>query len=148
MKFLRRHLRIPQLKFTRLLLVISLISLMSVGLWSQDATQPLTPAQQDIATKYSIDPQKQYAGSLVVKALDVVLTAAEDEAKVEATSAWNEGYKQGVLDWKPKADGFQAQSNYWEGLEIKSEKKASVFLVGGISTTIIAFLVGVLAIKH
>jgi hypothetical protein len=101
---------------TVFLLVLSSLLVMPMAISAQSAIPTLTPAQQDIAKAYSIDPALKYPGYSVIQGIDKILQAAAEQAKADSKVAWDSGYKQGVLDWKPKYDGSVAEVKYWKDL--------------------------------
>lgn len=95
------------------------------------ATSPQqgTKSNATSASEYGIDLQRKYGGSEVLALIQIV--TEEAEASIEA--AFNEGYKQGVLAWKPEADYWKAKAENSDA-EIKRLKKERwLFALGGFS---------------
>jgi hypothetical protein len=133
----------------RLLLIWFLMLVLPTLLSAQSAIPTLTPAQTAIAKAYSIDPALKYPGYSVVQGIDKILQDAEAEAKARAGHAWDSGYKQAVLEWKPKYDGATEEISYWKDLLLKEKKahdaSSSVTgwaIAGGVVTSVLSFIAG------
>ena len=144
MRSIHRFLRPVPLKFSRLLPLILWLLLTPMATSAQQLLPPLTQDQQAIATKYSIDPQKQYSGYLVIQAMDLVLKAAADQAKIDAKTSYDDGYKLGVLDWKPIADGYKAESDLWKSKYLADEALIPWIIGGGVAASLLSFVAGAL----
>jgi len=143
-----RHIKGAVRLSKRLLLLTLCLVGMRMGIYPQNVTPTLTPSQAAISATYSIDPAKQYEGYLVIKAIDAILLTAQQEALAQSKSAWDMGYKQGVLDWKPQSDGWKAKSDFWEARALKAENLLPYFFWGGLGTSAVTFVAGALIFHH
>lgn len=83
-----------------------------------------------------------YSGSSVIKAIAVILEAADQAKNEYGTRMFDAGYKQGVLDWKPLADGLEVEN---EVLRIRYQELYSSrkwVVAGGLTLSALSFIVG------
>ena len=86
--------------------------------------------------KYGIDLTKSYTGKEVQALIDIVV----EEAGKSIDEAYNAGYKQGVLAYKPDAEYWKVKAQGFEK-ELRSQTiKNWMFCLGGVS---IGFLGGI-----
>lgn len=85
--------------------------------------------------KFNLDSTKSYTAKEVQEALEIVI----NEAEKSITEAYNAGYKQGVLEFKPEVSYWKAEAeNYKRRLALERGKKwqwaaggAGIGLLGG-----------------
>lgn len=80
-------------------------------------------------SKYGIDLTKSYTGKEVQALIDIVVE--ESEKSIEA--AYNAGYKQGVLAYKPDAEYWKVKAQGFERELQKQRLQSWVIGLGGIS---------------
>ena len=80
-------------------------------------------------SKYGIDLTKSYTGKEVQALIDVVVE--ESEKSIEA--AYNAGYKQGVLAYKPDVEYWKIKAQGFERELQKQRLQSWVIGLGGIS---------------
>lgn len=102
---------------SRILLLMSLLLL--------PATQTLyaesgNPSPSVSGMKFSLESSKNYTAKEVQEILDVVI----EEAEKSITEAYDAGYKQGVLEFKPEVSYWKAEAeNYKRRLGLERGKK-------------------------
>jgi hypothetical protein len=89
-----------------------------------------------LSSKYGIDLTKSYTGKEVQALIDIVV----EEAGKSIDEAYNAGYKQGVLAYKPDAEYWKVKAQGFEK-ELRSQTtKNLMFCLSGVS---IGFLGGI-----
>ncbi|WP_314847693.1 hypothetical protein [Treponema lecithinolyticum] len=83
----------------------------------------------DSGSKYGIDLTKSYTGKEVQALIDIVVE--ESEKSIEA--AYNAGYKQGVLAYKPDVEYWKIKAQGFERELQKQRLQSWVIGLGGIS---------------
>ena len=119
-------------KKSRTLLLLSLLLI--------PATQTLyaesgNPSPSVSGTRFNLESSKNYTAKEVQEVLDIVI----EEAEKSITEAYNAGYKQGVLEFKPEVSYWKAEAeNYKRRLALERGKKwqwaaggAGIGLLGG-----------------
>lgn len=113
------------MKLKTLTLALLLATLTIRMSWSQDATN----SSPTSASEYGIDLQRKYSGSEVLTLIQIVT----EEAEASIEEAFNEGYKQGVLAWKPEADYWKAKAENAETEAKRAKRQRWLFCCGGIA---------------
>ena len=83
--------------------------------------------------KYGIDLTKSYTGKEVQAILDIVV----EEAERSIADAFNAGYKQGVLAYKPDAEYWQVKAQGFEKELTNQKIKNWMFCLSGVSIGIL-----------
>ena len=125
-------------KKSRTLLLLSLLLI--------PATQTLyaesgNPSPSVSGTRFNLESSKNYTAKEVQEVLDIVI----EEAEKSITEAYNAGYKQGVLEFKPEVSYWQTEAeNYKRLLSLERGKKwqwaaggATIGLLGGAGITLL-----------
>ena len=86
--------------------------------------------------KYGIDLTKNYSGKEVQALIDIVV----EEAEISIDEAFNAGYKQGILAYKPDAEYWKVKAQGFEKELRKKTIKNWMFCLSGVS---IGFLGGI-----
>lgn len=117
---------------SRTLLLLSLLLLPATRtLYAESGN----PSPSDSGTRFNLESNKNYTAKEVQELLDVVI----EEAEKSIAEAYNAGYKQGVLEFKPEVSYWKAEAeNYKRRLGLERGKKwqwaaggASIGLLGG-----------------
>lgn len=116
------------MKLRTLLLVLLLIILPIKNLSAQQSNN----TNQTTNNELGIDLTRSYSADEVLEIVNIIL----EEADAEIESAYEKGYKQGVLDYAPKVA-------YWKTLYEEQEKNSlqNYITVGSISFGL-GFLIG------
>ena len=85
---------------------------------------------------YGIDLTKNYSGKEVQALIDIVV----EEAEISIDEAFNAGYKQGILAYKPDAEYWKVKAQGFEKELRKKTIKNWMFCLSGVS---IGFLGGI-----
>ncbi len=113
------------MKFKTPTLALLFLTLAIQMSWSQEGRN----SSPTFASEFGIDLQRKYDGSEVLALIQIVT----EEAEASIETVFNEGYKQGVLAWKPEADYWKAKAENSDA-EIKRLKKERwLFALGGFS---------------
>jgi hypothetical protein len=86
--------------------------------------------------KYGIDLTKNYSGKEVQALIDIVV----EEAEISIDEAFNAGYKQGILAYKPDAEYWKVKAQGFEKELRKKTIRNWMFCLSGVS---IGFLGGI-----
>ena len=89
-----------------------------------------------LSSKYGIDLTKNYSGKEVQALIDTVV----EEAEISIDEAFNAGYKQGILAYKPDAEYWKVKAQGFEKELRKKTIKNWMFCLSGVS---IGFLGGI-----
>lgn len=111
-------------RLNKRLLTILLLLLLVLTLYAEKKS-PLPNASD---SKYGIDLTKNYTGQEVQELLDIVI----EEAEKSITEAYNAGYKQGVLEYKPDVAYWKTQAEGFETLLKAERRKKWLWSVGGV----------------
>nr|DAO73837.1 MAG TPA: hypothetical protein [Caudoviricetes sp.] len=87
------------------------------------------PSPTASGSKFSIDLTRNYTGLEVQELLDIVV----EEAEKSITEAYNAGYKQGVLEYKPDVAYWKTQAEGFETLLKAERRKKWLWSLGGVS---------------
>ena len=87
-------------------------------------------------SKYGIDLTKSYTGKEVQALIDIVI----EESEKSIDEAYNAGYKQGVLAYKPDAEYWKVKAQSFEKELHRKTIKNWMFCLSGVS---IGFLGGI-----
>lgn len=79
--------------------------------------------------KFRLDSTKSYTAQEVQEFLDIVV----EEAEKSITEAYNAGYKQGVLEYKPDVAYWKTQAEGFETLLKAERRKKWLWSLGGVS---------------
>ena len=79
--------------------------------------------------KFRLDSTKSYTAQEVQELLDIVV----EEAEKSITEAYNAGYKQGVLEYKPDVAYWKTQAEGFETLLKAERRKKWLWSLGGVS---------------
>lgn len=117
---------------SRTLLLLSLLLLPATQTLSAESGNP---SPSDSGTRFNLESRKNYTAKEVQELLDVVI----EEAEKSITEAYDAGYKQGVLEFKPEVSYWQTEAeNYKRRLVLERGKKwqwaaggAGIGLLGG-----------------
>lgn len=117
---------------SRTLLLLSLLLLPATQTLSAESGNP---SPSDSGTRFNLESSKNYTAKEVQELLDVVI----EEAEKSITEAYDAGYKQGVLEFKPEVSYWQTEAeNYKRRLVLERGKKwqwaaggAGIGLLGG-----------------
>jgi len=101
------------------LLILSLALLGLGNLNAQETSAPATPPPESL-TKYGFEVGKLYLGEVADLYLDEALAAARPLIEDEIARAWNDGYKQGVLDYGPESAKWEATAYVWRNEAVKT----------------------------
>ena len=125
------HERKRKKKLNKLLQAILLTLLVTQTLCAENGNR----SSNDLDSRSGIDLAKSYTGQEVQELIDFIMTEA-DGAIIEA---YNAGYKQGVLAYKPDVEYWKVKAQGFEK-ELTSQKiKNWMFCLSGVS---IGFLGG------
>lgn len=117
---------------SRILLLMSLLLLPATRTLYAESVNP-SPSVSGM--KFSLESTKNYTAKEVQEVLEIVIL----EAEKSITEAYNAGYKQGVLEFKPEVSYWQTEAeNYKRRLVLERGKKwqwaaggAGIGLLGG-----------------
>jgi hypothetical protein len=99
------------MKYKKLMLLSFLLVLPTLHLTAQQS-QTNSSGSENV---FGIDLNRTYSGNEVLD----LLTIMDEEAEASITSAYNEGYKAGILEYKPEAVRLQSVN---ESLQADAEK--------------------------
>jgi len=111
--------------------VILLLVLVTQILCAENGNQ----SPNDLEPKYGIDLTKNYTGREVSELIDLVV----EEAEKSINEAYNAGYKQGVLAYKPDVEYWKIKAQGFEKELQKQRLQNWIYGLGGVS---IGFLGG------
>ena len=122
---------------SRTLLLLSLLLLPATQTLSAESGNP-SPSVS--GTRFNLESSKNYTAKEVQEVLDIVI----EEAEKSITEAYDAGYKQGVLEFKPEVSYWKAEAeNYKRRLALERGKKwqwalggAGLGFIGGASLTL------------
>ena len=77
--------------------------------------------------KFNLDSTKSYTVKEVQEALEIVI----NEAEKSITEAYNAGYKQGVLEFKPEVSYWQAKAENYKRQYLLERRKKWQWALGG-----------------
>lgn len=77
--------------------------------------------------KFNLDSTKSYTAKEVQEALEVVI----NEAEKSITEAYNAGYKQGVLEFKPEVSYWRAEAESYKRQYLLERRKKWQWALGG-----------------
>ena len=77
--------------------------------------------------KFNLDSTKSYTAKEVQEALEVVI----NEAEKSITEAYNAGYKQGVLEFKPEVSYWQTEAESYKRQYLLERRKKLQWTLGG-----------------
>ena len=122
---------------SRMLLLMSLLLLPATQTLSAESGNP-SPSVS--GTRFNLESSKNYTAKEVQEILEIVI----QEAEKSITEAYNAGYKQGVLEFKPEVSYWQTEAeNYKRQYLLERRKKwqwalggAGLGFIGGASITL------------
>lgn len=125
--------------------LVLMLSLASAAIGqSTSESLSLTEEEMLLAKKYKIDPQKQYPGSLVIKALLLQITEAQKVDREARQAAWNDGYKAAMVKLYPSME-FQLAINDDLRIQTSQERSHRLFWqIAGVSGIVFGLCVFVL----
>ncbi|MGP1427202.1 MAG: hypothetical protein ACTTKB_03180 [Treponema sp.] len=111
-------------KKSRTLLLLSLLLI--------PATQTLyaesgNPSPSVSGTRFNLESSKNYTAKEVQEVLDIVI----EEAEKSITEAYNAGYKQGVLEFKPEVSYWQTEAENYKRQYLLERRKKWQWALGG-----------------
>ncbi len=77
--------------------------------------------------KFNLDSTKNYTAQEVQEALDIVIL----EAEKSITEAYDAGYKQGVLEFKPEVSYWQTEAENYKRQYLLERRKKWQWALGG-----------------
>ena len=77
--------------------------------------------------KFNLDSTKSYTAKEVQEALEIVI----NEAEKSITEAYNAGYKQGVLEFKPEVSYWQTEAESYKRQYLLERRKKWQWTLGG-----------------
>ena len=119
-------------KSNKLLPAILSMLLVMQTIWAGNGNQ----SPNGFDPKYGIDLTKSYTGKEVQALIDIVV----EEAEISIDEAFNAGYKQGILAYKPDAEYWKVKAQSFEKELRKKTIKNWMFCLSGVS---IGFLGGI-----
>ena len=112
-------------KLSKRLHVILLLLPLVLTLYAEKSN----PLPNVSGSKFGIDLTRNYTGQEVQELLDIVV----EEAEKSITEAYNAGYKQGVLEYKPNVAYWKTQAEGFETLLKAERRKKWLWSLGGVS---------------
>lgn len=119
------------MKLNKPLLTFLCLMLITQASYSQQKTE----SKKTSGNEYGIDLNRNYKGSEVLELLQIV----EQEANLAIDSAFNEGYKQGMLAYAPEVEYWQTRAFQLQEEISKLKKDRWLYAVGGFG---VGFLFG------
>ena len=126
------HERKRKKKLNKLLQAILLTLLVTQTLCAENGNR----SSNDLDSKSGIDLTKSYTGKEVQALIDIVI----EESEKSIDEAYNAGYKQGVLAYKPDAEYWKVKAQGFEKELHRKTIKNWMFCLSGVS---IGFLGGI-----
>ena len=109
---------------SRILLLMSLLLLPATRtLYAESGN----PSSSVFGMKFNLDSTKSYTAKEVQEALEVVI----NEAEKSITEAYNAGYKQGVLEFKPEVSYWQTEAESYKRQYLLERRKKLQWTLGG-----------------
>ncbi|MGP1512410.1 MAG: hypothetical protein ACTTIT_07855 [Treponema sp.] len=109
---------------SRILLLMSLLLLPATRtLYAESGN----PSSSVFGMKFNLDSTKSYTAKEVQEALEVVI----NEAEKSITEAYNAGYKQGVLEFKPEVSYWRAEAESYKRQYLLERRKKWQWALGG-----------------
>ena len=116
-------------KSNKLLPAILSMLLVMQTIWAGNGNQ----SPNGFDPKYGIDLTKSYTGKEVQALIDIVV----EEAEISIDEAFNAGYKQGILAYKPDAEYWKVKAQSFEKELRKKTIKNWMFCLSGVSIGIL-----------
>lgn len=109
---------------SRILLLMSLLLLPATRtLYAESGN----PSSSVFGMKFNLDSTKSYTAKEVQEALEIVI----NEAEKSITEAYNAGYKQGVLEFKPEVSYWQTEAESYKRQYLLERRKKLQWTLGG-----------------
>ncbi|MCQ2086667.1 MAG: hypothetical protein MJZ37_01125 [Bacilli bacterium] len=122
------------MKSKTLIVVILLSLLITIPIFSQESKN----YNQIVQTEFGIDSKKNYSGADLIEIIAICL----EEKDIAIETAYNEGYKSGVLEYSPDVEYYKKQC---ELLELNNEtlkQQVRSVEINNIKNDLICFSVG------